>query len=307
MARNPLEELDQDHDGAKSKKGGIGCLPLLAICAVGLWAMGWFGSQLEEADRTATQPPVRLAQPSVERTVFQGDELDTLVDRFRTEPLSGLHTLANNMRLRVSEEGRQRIETALVERVGPLPASQALDNFYGYRALASLRPDNPAYKEKHAAYRESATRGALARLQVKEDKLEGVRFYSHPNSPRFLNSRSAVYPYIGRKGEDRFWLRLKIQYAASDWLFVQQVLVYVDGNRLVLHEGRFDRDNNTEIWEWVDIAPDAGTIAILQRIASSKEATLRFVGNQYRKDVTISAADKRAIRDILDAYEAAQL
>lgn len=44
-------------------------------------------------------------------------------------------------------------------------------------------------------------------------------------------------------------------------------------------------------------------IEMLWEIANSKETIIRFEGNDYYDNFTVSAADKKAIKEILTAYE----
>jgi hypothetical protein len=42
---------------------------------------------------------------------------------------------------------------------------------------------------------------------------------------------------------------------------------------------------------------------LIRRIAMSNEAVIRFHGDQYRYDYTVTAAEKQALRNVLRAYE----
>ena len=44
-------------------------------------------------------------------------------------------------------------------------------------------------------------------------------------------------------------------------------------------------------------------IEMLQAIADSEETIVRFQGDNYHYDLTISASDKKAIQSVLTAYE----
>ncbi|MEJ6403494.1 hypothetical protein [Yoonia sp. 2307UL14-13] len=79
-------------------------------------------------------------------------------------------------------------------------------------------------------------------------------------------------------------------------------MAWHDGIREPLISGRFDRDNNTDIWEWRDVTPDSYQIEVMRSLANTDEAILRFEGSQYRRDVTLSEGDKQAVRDVLLAY-----
>lgn len=201
----------------------------------------------------------------------------------------------------------QEIEDQTLKIVRPLPASEVEKNLAGYELLAAIRPENATYTQKVTHYsnrKKQARQAAVARLRRSEDKVEGITWYHHPNEPKHVNSRSTAYLYVGQRGKTgRPWLRLKVQYTASSWLFVENVIAWHDGIKEPLISGRFERDNNSTIWEWQDVSPTGYQLEVLRSLASAKEAILRFEGLQYRKDVTLSARDKKAIREVLLAYE----
>ena len=197
------------------------------------------------------------------------------------------------------------LEEAALAIVRPLPVSELELNRDGYLLLATIRSDIAAYKDKADQYARRIEDGrtrAVSMLRQKVDKIEGVTYYKHPNEPKFLNSRSTAYLYIGRRGTSQPWLRMKVQYTSHDWLFVENVYAWHDGFKELLISGPFERDNNTTIWEWRDVVPDGYQLEVLRSLATAKEAILRFEGMQYRRDVTLSAGDKKAILEVLAAY-----
>lgn len=206
-----------------------------------------------------------------------------------------------------NDKFKDEIEARMLELVRPLPASEREANLKGYQFLAAVRPNNSQYGTKIQSYEEAnnaARQRAVTILRQDEDRVEGITWYKHPNQPRYLNSRSTAYLYIGKKGAaGRPWLRMKVQYTSSDWLFVKRVIAWHDGIKEPLISGRFERDNNSTIWEWMDVTPDDNQIEVLRSLANANEALLRFEGDQYRKDVKLSAGDKKAIREVLEAYE----
>jgi len=268
----------------------------------------------EQAQATGSQPadePAAITQEaepneSKRSTNKQIAELRNHIDMLRWKQAGYVVTVWRNKAYEI-EDIVSELENEVLSIVKPLPASDHEMNLKGYELLAALRPDNPAYAQKvehYASRKEEAERQAIARLRKKEDKVENVTWYQHPNQPRYLNSRSTVYLYIGRKGEHGSpWLRMKTVYASSNWLFVDNVIAWHDGIREPLVSGHFKRDNNSRIWEWRDDSPTGYQIEVLKSLADAKEAILRFEGAQYRKDVTLSAADKKAIREVLLAYE----
>ncbi|MFA7434190.1 MAG: hypothetical protein WCZ72_10830 [Gemmobacter sp.] len=201
----------------------------------------------------------------------------------------------------------EELEDRLLALVRPLPAAEMQANLAGYELLSALRPDETHYVAKVDEYRAAIARSrsdAVALLQRNHDRIEGITWYQHPNRPQYTNSRSTVYLYIGQREGSRPWLRMKVQYAARDWLFVDRVVAWHDGVREDLHAGRFQRDNNTTIWEWADVTPTPYQLEVLRSLSEAREAILRFHGQKYHRDVTLSRSDKLALAEMLRAWEA---
>lgn len=280
--------------------------------------------QLEEEDRTVDKAVRSEGSETKSENLDReqakhGEVLEKRVKLQKEvqEAVEGLEwSLARSRFLRLSssdlstDEFKEEIEARMLELVKPLPASDHESNLKGYKFLAAIRPDNPLYGSKITTYEEAikaARQRAVNILKRKEDRVEGVTWYKHPNQPKYLNSRSTAYLYIGKSGTvGRPWLRMKVQYASSDWLFVKRVIAWHDGIKEPLISGNFERDNNSTIWEWMDVTPDDYQVAILRSLANANEAILRFEGDQYRKDVKLSGGDKKAIREVLRAYEVMQ-
>jgi hypothetical protein len=114
---------------------------------------------------------------------------------------------------------------------------------------------------------------------------------------------SPLYAYVGHK-EKETWLRMKIFYKGSNWLFVKSYLVVADNLRYESASSDFDRDNaGGTIWEWRDTKPNAEQMALLKTITTANEVTVRFYGRQYHDDRLLSLRDKRSLAQILRVYE----
>lgn len=290
-------------------------------CMLVLFAIA---SQLETGERTV-EDAVRTEDSgtnseNLDREQAKHDEVlekRVKLQKEVQEAVEGFQwALARSIYLRLStsdlttDEFKEEIEARMLELVKPLPANDHKANLEGYQFLAAVRPDDSLYGSKIRIYEEAIEadrQRAVSILRREEDRVEGVTWYKHPNQPKYLNSRSTAYLYIGKRGAvGRPWLRMKVQYASSDWLFVKRVTAWHDGIKEPLISGNFERDNNSTIWEWMDVSPDDYQVAILRSLANAEEAILRFEGRQYRKDVNLSAGDKKAIREVLRAYEVMQ-
>lgn len=139
----------------------------------------------------------------------------------------------------------------------------------------------------------------LKSFKKNEDEFEGSAFYSDPRTPKYANV-NFIYPYIGKK-ENQYWLRLKFQYTSDDWLFIQNAILMIDGEKYTV-TGKWERDNNSDIWEWLDLSAGENELYILEKLANSKDAKVRYEGRQYHDDRTITSKEKSIIKKTLEIY-----
>lgn len=145
---------------------------------------------------------------------------------------------------------------------------------------------------------------AFSVLEKTYDKVQGITWYEPTERPYYADIRSYVLPYIGIQNGNA-WLRLVYWYTADDWIFWENLTIMVDGKKYYEYVGAFgtERDNDTEVWEYYDKAATDEDIEMLWAIADSEETIVRFQGDNYHYDLTVSASDKNAIRKVLTAYE----
>lgn len=145
----------------------------------------------------------------------------------------------------------------------------------------------------------------LSSFKAEEDKVRGITFYYSNVQPYYADTRSYVLPYIGRDGNN-VWLCADYHYTSDSWLFFNKITFAVDDQRFYksFSYGDVVRDNDTEIWEFVNTADvSENDIDMFWAIANSNETIVRFEGDEYYDDFVVSSKDKQAIRDILTAYE----
>lgn len=179
-----------------------------------------------------------------------------------------------------------------------------------YLGLKKIDPKNNVYiekekfyKTKHDELKKAQIAKALAKMSKSYDKLEKITWYRDSSSPRYTNY-DGFYLYFGKKEGATPWLRLRIQYESDDWLFIKGFSVYVDDNVYQKQSANFERDHDSRIWEWYDENPSTSDLQMIRDIILSKKATIRFYGNQYHDDMTITSSQKTALKNVLIAYEA---
>lgn len=140
----------------------------------------------------------------------------------------------------------------------------------------------------------------LKAFKKNEDEFNATAFYRDPRTPKYTNI-NFIYPYIGQKGNN-YWLRLKFQYTSDNWLFINKGILLIDGEQYII-TGTWERDNDSTIWEWLDMQVGTEERIILERLANSKSAKVRYEGRQYRKDRTITSKEKDIIKKTLEIFD----
>jgi hypothetical protein len=166
-------------------------------------------------------------------------------------------------------------------------------------------------EEKAKAEKEKAEKERLAsatkKMRVTVDDINDITWYYDKTSPQYTNY-NGFYAYIGKSEGSKPWLRLVIQYAADDWLFIEKYIIKVDGQTYNITEdsyGEIKTDNGSGgIWEWLDRKVGFSEYQIIKAVANGKDVKIRFNGKDYYKDKSITEQQKTALRNVLDAYEA---
>ncbi len=181
--------------------------------------------------------------------------------------------------------------------------------------LASLSEEEMTKKEKEqfaalqAALQKEKYNDSLKLLaqterkkfDVKYDEFEEITWLYSKTRPAYDNTK-AFYTYIGINKQGHAWCRLVIRYHGEDWLFVKSIIIKTDNNTYTLAADNVQRDNNTEVWEWIDINVGEGEDIILYDIIHSKQTKIRFVGYQYHYDWTLPAKTIKGLKEIYDYY-----
>jgi len=87
-------------------------------------------------------------------------------------------------------------------------------------------------------------------------------------------------------------------------MFAESVTAWHDGIKETLISGNFERKSSSIVQEWLDVTPTELQIEIMRSMAEADEAILRFNGSRRDLDATLTKKDKRALIEVLDAYEA---
>lgn len=145
---------------------------------------------------------------------------------------------------------------------------------------------------------------ALSKLRTYDDEFNNEIYYSDKSSPRYTNRNGFFLNFaISRDGKTIYNPNLKIRYYADNWLFIERITFLVDGQKLEYTAGNMERDNDGgKIWEFTSKPVDAIDKVLIDAIIESKTSKMRLHGKQYYEDKTISSQQKKALKNVRDAY-----
>ena len=148
-----------------------------------------------------------------------------------------------------------------------------------------LLAEKKAKEEKIKAEREKQEKlKALKKLKKYYDDVADVTWYTNPYFIHH-NNENLTSIYIGNSGSST-WLRLKMSYHGSDWIFFDEAYLSYDGNTKEIIFNKYD-DKKTEnsgggVWEWIDISVSQDLLSYLRDFSKSKNAKMRLSG-KYTK------------------------
>jgi len=125
------------------------------------------------------------------------------------------------------------------------------------------------------------------------------------SAPKYTN-RNGIYCYFQSNNGMPSNLRLRMQYHADDWLFIQKVQFSIDGKafEFIPRDTETDSGNGGRIWEWFDEGMGKSNTELLNALANAKSAKMKLIGRQYYKVKTITNNQIRDIKRSLDLYKA---
>lgn len=171
-------------------------------------------------------------------------------------------------------------------------------------------------RERLKAEQEQERENLSSKFKSNYDEVNQITWYLPSDTPQYVGN--SCYIYMGEKKysytDDTFsrdvsfntyWLRWRMSYTGDDWIFFDKITFNIDGKNYYKTFDYSDviRDaGGGNVYEIVDINVEESDIEILNAIASSDQAILRFQGDAYWYDKTVTQAEKNGIQSILETY-----
>lgn len=200
------------------------------VCFLGLWFLAVGACSDEAAERAATlarenealrAQVTALNKELVDLREGPGPLLTKVESAISTKDWAAAKAASDKLATRfpLSPEA-EKIKT----RKGEVEAGMA-------RAEAKKKAAADQKKEaerQKKAQEERRIAAAVQKLNKSTDKVEKTDWYRDKSSPAYTN-HNGFFIYIGKAQNSPPWLRLRIQYAADDWLFIESFLVDCNG------------------------------------------------------------------------------
>lgn len=187
-----------------------------------------------------------------------------------------------------------------------LAITALLATLYTLPVYAELQGKTSTTTQQSTSASKNTGSNPLKNLRATHDKMEGLTFYQHKSSPQYRNANGA-YLYFSKEDTKGTItpIRLSIQYYGDDWLFLESAWAKADGTRITLATGKWDRDNDSKVWEWADHEVPASFYPDIKKMAFAKDVVIRLEGKKYYQDLKLTQAQLKAMQEVLTAYEAA--
>lgn len=190
----------------------------------------------------------------------------------------------------------------------------AVSGFYGcqisYRPkLTQMQLDSIAKaQEDSIRIMQKAQDDSIAELSPKfkqiVDEFEDYTWIKHNTSPNYTNCNT-IYLYFKKNADGRFKnLRLRIQYEADDWLFINRVVFNCDGENFIYLPLDMQSDlGHGRIWEWSDdLVITKHDTEIVYKIAKANQVKVKFKGSKYYATRTMDDEELRAFKETFEYY-----
>jgi hypothetical protein len=149
----------------------------------------------------------------------------------------------------------------------------------------------------------------IKKFNTRYDDIEKITWIYSKTKPYYSNTM-AFYTYIGLDDNGKSWKRLLIRYHGNDWLFINSIIIKADNQTYTISASDSKRDNNADVWEWIDVPVGNIEDVIIGSVVLSQSVKIRFVGRQYSKDWMLTKKEIKGLKEIedlqylLDSYSA---
>jgi hypothetical protein len=132
----------------------------------------------------------------------------------------------------------------------------------------------------------------------------GITWYYDNSTPKNRNVNN-IHLYYGRKGHERPVMRLRIQYAGNDRLYLQGFNIRADNisYNISIKPGEVETGSQSgSNWESYDTELNREKYNMIKAIMKSQTTSVRCIGKEFYDDFVVSESEKQALKSVLGTY-----
>lgn len=173
-----------------------------------------------------------------------------------------------------------------------------------YLKIIDIEKKKEEEKRRQAEIERNKKLHALNKLKKKYDDVSGITWYEQPYFTHYTNTNLTSI-YIGDNGTSK-WLNIRMTYKGDDWIFFEHAYLSYDGFTKEIQFNEYDdkdSDNDTAVWEWIDLTVTTEIENFLHDFAKSNNAKMRLSG-KYTRTRNLTWNERQGILDVLNGFDA---
>lgn len=223
---------------------------------------------------------------------------------------------------KVKEEEKRQVESTYSQAVENEIAKIQEDYKQSeeYKQIYEEDSTKPQLSEAERAEKEQLLKEKLSKLKLIHDEFSNIDRYYSVNTPTdsqywYYDQKTFLSPFITKLGND-YELNIISNYYGYDWLFIDDVIVKVDGKfyepypepmkpkfeHEVCEAGYVSENSVDSVKKLDNTLADSQYYEILKLMANGNDVVVRFSGKDGNEDLIIDK-DRQAIREVLEAWD----
>jgi hypothetical protein len=283
-------------------------LAILLFFSLGLAACGPNRADYETARRQLellTQENLNL-QNELELLKQKNEDLKADLEVLHFEPQRLLQQTQAALRDRKFAEVKTTVELLLQKFPASCEASQAerlLEEANKMILAETAAAEAKSLQTKAEDQKRIAA--ATAKMRVSVDTAKGITWYEDKNTPQNDNVFK-IFLTIALDKNNTPRLHFGAHHVAKNWLDIESFTIIADNKKFDSGLMKFYRGGVGLgfVWEYIDMPVGPQELEWIRALIASKKAIIQYHGEQSDADREISALQKNALQNVLDAFRA---
>ncbi len=288
------QEEEKKKKKEKKKRDWILLVSIVGGIALFIFIGRQFSGDKEEDSDTSFSTEIQK-----NKTGRSGGNSSPSSEASKKEKLKAIHV--DSAEKLIEKDKPKKAHSLLIEKLGDPGRSDKV-----YEKALELKSKADSLIRVSEKKKNKELRKALKELRKSRDDVEGVTWYKNPYFTHH-NNTNRISIYIGEKDNGKEWLRLKMSYAGSNWIFFEEAFLSYEGNTIKVpfddYENKKTENRGGQVWEWIDVSVSSKQKEFLKDLANSSDAKMKLSG-KYGKTRSLTYNERKGIQTVLKGYKA---